>query len=108
MYMIHLCVEHEETPTFTTLLQPHPSEAQILSFVSQKVVTALDKTWHPEHFFCAQCGAFFGPEGTTCLLIINTTPGLFKKRNRKREREREWSSVCTQSKSLSLLPSRLP
>lgn len=29
----------------------------------QKVVTALDKTWHPEHFFCAQCGAFFGPEG---------------------------------------------
>ncbi|KAM7422162.1 hypothetical protein PAMA_010301 [Pampus argenteus] len=31
--------------------------------VGQKVVTALDKTWHPEHFFCAQCGAFFGPEG---------------------------------------------
>lgn len=30
----------------------------------QKVVTALDRTWHPEHFFCAQCGAFFGPEGT--------------------------------------------
>ncbi|KTG06703.1 hypothetical protein cypCar_00010321 [Cyprinus carpio] len=28
-----------------------------------KVVTALDRTWHPEHFFCAQCGAFFGPEG---------------------------------------------
>jgi len=34
----------------------------------QKVVTALDKTWHPEHFFCAQCGAFFGPEG-----IIDTS-----------------------------------
>lgn len=33
--------------------------------LSQKVVTALDRTWHPEHFFCAQCGAFFGPEGTT-------------------------------------------
>lgn len=29
----------------------------------QKVVTALDRTWHPEHFFCAQCGSFFGPEG---------------------------------------------
>lgn len=29
----------------------------------QKVVTALERTWHPEHFFCAQCGSFFGPEG---------------------------------------------
>lgn len=27
-------------------------------------MTALDKTWHPEHFFCAQCGSFFGVEGT--------------------------------------------
>lgn len=34
---------------------------------SQKVVTALDRTWHPEHFFCAQCGAFFGPEGMAGL-----------------------------------------
>lgn len=31
--------------------------------VLDRVVTALDKTWHPEHFFCAQCGDFFGPEG---------------------------------------------
>ncbi|KAM5238409.1 paxillin isoform 1-T1 [Ctenodactylus gundi] len=31
--------------------------------ILDKVVTALDQTWHPEHFFCAQCGAFFGPEG---------------------------------------------
>ncbi|XP_053172299.1 paxillin-like [Scomber japonicus] len=31
--------------------------------ILDKVVTALDKTWHPEHFFCAQCGNFFGPEG---------------------------------------------
>ncbi|XP_041836510.1 paxillin-like [Melanotaenia boesemani] len=31
--------------------------------ILDKVVTALNKTWHPEHFFCAQCGAFFGPEG---------------------------------------------
>ncbi|XP_077947575.1 paxillin a isoform X2 [Gasterosteus aculeatus] len=31
--------------------------------ILDRVVTALDKTWHPEHFFCAQCGAFFGPEG---------------------------------------------
>lgn len=35
--------------------------------LSQKVVTALDRTWHPEHFFCAQCGAFFGPEGRGAL-----------------------------------------
>ncbi|XP_065107291.1 paxillin a isoform X1 [Paramisgurnus dabryanus] len=31
--------------------------------ILDKVVTALDKTWHPEHFFCAQCGSFFGPDG---------------------------------------------
>ncbi|XP_067861676.1 paxillin-like isoform X3 [Heptranchias perlo] len=31
--------------------------------ILDKVVTALDRTWHPEHFFCAQCGAFFGPDG---------------------------------------------
>ena len=24
---------------------------------------ALDKTWHPEHFFCTLCGKHFGPEG---------------------------------------------
>lgn len=37
---------------------------------SQKVVTALDRTWHPEHFFCAQCGSFFGPEGILLLLEL--------------------------------------
>lgn len=26
-------------------------------------VTALNKTWHPEHFFCAMCDNFFGDEG---------------------------------------------
>ncbi|XP_075879183.1 paxillin-like isoform X2 [Nelusetta ayraudi] len=31
--------------------------------ILDKVVTALERTWHPEHFFCAQCGSFFGPEG---------------------------------------------
>uniref|UniRef100_G3P168 LIM zinc-binding domain-containing protein n=1 Tax=Gasterosteus aculeatus aculeatus TaxID=481459 RepID=G3P168_GASAC len=44
--------------------RPAPLTYVWLSFVLQRVVTALDKTWHPEHFFCAQCGAFFGPEGT--------------------------------------------
>ncbi|XP_070571983.1 paxillin-like [Ptychodera flava] len=31
--------------------------------ILEKCVTALDKTWHPEHFFCAQCGRHFGDEG---------------------------------------------
>lgn len=31
--------------------------------VLQKCVTALEKTWHMEHFFCAQCGKQFGEEG---------------------------------------------
>ncbi|NXM27075.1 LPXN protein, partial [Oxyruncus cristatus] len=29
----------------------------------KKVLTALDQTWHPEHFFCARCGKVFGDEG---------------------------------------------
>lgn len=29
----------------------------------QRVMRALDKTWHPEHFFCTLCGKHFGPEG---------------------------------------------
>lgn len=29
----------------------------------QKCVTALEKTWHTEHFFCAQCGKQFGEDG---------------------------------------------
>ncbi|XP_048381269.2 paxillin-like [Stegostoma tigrinum] len=31
--------------------------------ILDKVLTALDKTWHPEHFFCAHCGERFGSEG---------------------------------------------
>lgn len=26
-------------------------------------MTALDQTWHPEHFFCAHCGKQFDDEG---------------------------------------------
>uniref|UniRef100_A0A8B9NFA5 Leupaxin n=1 Tax=Accipiter nisus TaxID=211598 RepID=A0A8B9NFA5_9AVES len=29
----------------------------------KKVLTALDQTWHPEHFFCAHCGKVFGDDG---------------------------------------------
>lgn len=35
------------------------------------MVTALDRTWHPEHFFCAQCGAFFGPDGMILSLLCD-------------------------------------
>ncbi|KAL0272604.1 UNVERIFIED_CONTAM: hypothetical protein PYX00_005511 [Menopon gallinae] len=31
--------------------------------ILDKCVTALEKTWHTEHFFCAQCGKQFGDEG---------------------------------------------
>ncbi|KAG7513401.1 hypothetical protein JOB18_006909 [Solea senegalensis] len=31
--------------------------------ILQNILTALDQTWHPEHFFCTYCGGLFGPEG---------------------------------------------
>lgn len=31
--------------------------------ILDKCVTALDKTWHPDHFFCTQCGNTFGDDG---------------------------------------------
>lgn len=31
--------------------------------LSQTCITALEQTWHPEHFFCAQCGKNFGKDG---------------------------------------------
>ncbi|XP_055372252.1 paxillin isoform X3 [Condylostylus longicornis] len=31
--------------------------------ILDKCVTALDKTWHTDHFFCAQCGQPFGEDG---------------------------------------------
>ncbi|XP_045475431.1 leupaxin isoform X2 [Harmonia axyridis] len=31
--------------------------------ILDKCVTALEKTWHMEHFFCAQCGKQFGEDG---------------------------------------------
>ncbi|XP_037259259.1 leupaxin isoform X1 [Falco rusticolus] len=30
--------------------------------IREKVLTALDQTWHPEHFFCAHCGKVFGDD----------------------------------------------
>lgn len=31
--------------------------------IIQNILTAMDQTWHPEHFFCSHCGDLFGPEG---------------------------------------------
>uniref|UniRef100_A0AAV2KUV2 LIM zinc-binding domain-containing protein n=1 Tax=Knipowitschia caucasica TaxID=637954 RepID=A0AAV2KUV2_KNICA len=31
--------------------------------ILQNILTALDQTWHPEHFFCSHCGDIFGTEG---------------------------------------------
>ncbi|KAK7888938.1 hypothetical protein WMY93_024498 [Mugilogobius chulae] len=31
--------------------------------ILQNILTALDQTWHPEHFFCSHCGDVFGSEG---------------------------------------------
>ncbi|XP_030288186.1 leupaxin [Sparus aurata] len=31
--------------------------------ILHNILTALDQTWHPEHFFCTHCGGRFGPEG---------------------------------------------
>uniref|UniRef100_H2ZWN7 Leupaxin n=1 Tax=Latimeria chalumnae TaxID=7897 RepID=H2ZWN7_LATCH len=31
--------------------------------ILDQILTALDKSWHPEHFFCAHCGEVFTEEG---------------------------------------------
>nr|XP_040140236.1 leupaxin isoform X4 [Ictidomys tridecemlineatus] len=31
--------------------------------IVDKVLTAMNQTWHPEHFFCSHCGEVFGAEG---------------------------------------------
>ncbi|KAG9270079.1 leupaxin-like [Astyanax mexicanus] len=31
--------------------------------ILQNILTAMDRTWHPEHFFCAHCGERFGTDG---------------------------------------------
>ncbi|XP_049635695.1 leupaxin [Suncus etruscus] len=31
--------------------------------IIDRVLTAMDQTWHPEHFFCSHCGEVFGEEG---------------------------------------------
>ncbi|XP_023612329.1 leupaxin isoform X4 [Myotis lucifugus] len=31
--------------------------------ILDRVLTAMNQTWHPEHFFCSHCGEVFGAEG---------------------------------------------
>ncbi|XP_051509390.1 leupaxin isoform X1 [Myxocyprinus asiaticus] len=31
--------------------------------ITQNILTAMDQTWHPEHFFCSHCGDLFGTDG---------------------------------------------
>uniref|UniRef100_A0A3B3SZV8 Leupaxin n=1 Tax=Paramormyrops kingsleyae TaxID=1676925 RepID=A0A3B3SZV8_9TELE len=31
--------------------------------ILQNILTAMNQSWHPEHFFCAECGEVFGSEG---------------------------------------------
>lgn len=31
--------------------------------IMTNILTALDQTWHPDHFFCTHCGGLFGPDG---------------------------------------------
>ncbi|NXE28775.1 LPXN protein, partial [Ardeotis kori] len=40
-----------------------PRCAYCASPIREKVLTALEQTWHPEHFFCAHCGKVFGDDG---------------------------------------------
>lgn len=40
-----------------------PRCAQCNGAILDKCITALDKTWHPEHFVCAECGRQFGDAG---------------------------------------------
>ncbi|KAJ8346829.1 hypothetical protein SKAU_G00282300 [Synaphobranchus kaupii] len=55
--------------------------------ILDKVVTALDKTWHPDHFFCAQCGTFFGPEVSHRSIVLRQSkfrrsgPSMLMKRS---------------------------
>ncbi|KAJ8935217.1 hypothetical protein NQ318_012533 [Aromia moschata] len=52
--------------------------------ILDKCVTALEKTWHMDHFFCAQCGKQFGEEDSMSAranLIVATTTSTCSPRN---------------------------
>uniref|UniRef100_A0A671K585 LIM zinc-binding domain-containing protein n=1 Tax=Sinocyclocheilus anshuiensis TaxID=1608454 RepID=A0A671K585_9TELE len=47
-----------------------------------RILLPINRTWHPEHFFCAQCGSFFGPEADVCffyqLIFFNMVLSLWQ------------------------------
>lgn len=63
--------EHDElTPDFLSQPPPPPTKSFFCGFW-QQILTALDQSWHPEHFFCTHCGNRFGSEGqTVCISIL--------------------------------------
>ncbi|XP_029431532.1 leupaxin isoform X3 [Rhinatrema bivittatum] len=41
--------------------------------ILDKVLTAMDRTWHPEHFFCAHCGQVFDEEVLFLASVASTS-----------------------------------
>lgn len=68
-------VKHQHPPTPPTSLTTPPPAASPPRFL-QKVLTALDQTWHPEHFFCAHCGKVFGDDGMPRGTGVGVLPPL--------------------------------
>ncbi|XP_051965252.1 leupaxin-like [Xyrauchen texanus] len=46
---------------YQNLFSPHCAYCQ--GPITQNILTAMDQTWHPEHFFCSHCGDMFGTDG---------------------------------------------
>ncbi|XP_041912239.1 leupaxin [Alosa sapidissima] len=40
-----------------------PKCAYCKGAIVHNILTAMDRTWHPEHFFCTHCGELFGTDG---------------------------------------------
>uniref|UniRef100_A0A8C5EVB8 Leupaxin n=2 Tax=Gouania willdenowi TaxID=441366 RepID=A0A8C5EVB8_GOUWI len=40
-----------------------PRCAYCMGPIMEHILTAMDQTWHPDHFFCTHCGSPFGPDG---------------------------------------------
>uniref|UniRef100_A0A3B4ASE8 LIM zinc-binding domain-containing protein n=1 Tax=Periophthalmus magnuspinnatus TaxID=409849 RepID=A0A3B4ASE8_9GOBI len=68
----NLCYIENITNKVTDSYYDSPSFTSATCFLSMtqkqetlchNILTALDQTWHPEHFFCSHCGDLFGPEG---------------------------------------------
>lgn len=55
---IPICLLHARLQRFSLLSQAFPSEAHLNlmhCLPPHQVVTAMGRTWHPEHFVCTHC-----------------------------------------------------